>query len=179
MTVSSIHFPFASSTSVSTRDHQDYHHRSLEIGSSTTDDDGRKKSCDDSGGANLVAKTTLLNTAHQTATTVAFEIGETVFGFDVDLFNFQKMIVQLENVIGLQEELSQFRICDTPVDIGYHFTKRHFLDSIKRDGLLSAKEQGKDGWKSFGPGVYTANNPVAFSWYGEVGKKTRNRVAGS
>ena len=72
------------------------------------------------------------------------------------------------------------------IDLGYHFTKEQALDRIRTDGLLTRKDQrqsGSGGVTSsgtrslrrlyggghFGDGIYTANNPFSFNYFGPVG----------
>lgn len=89
----------------------------------------------------------------------------------VELFDKSRIADQAKAMCHLQEELRfRFGVLDVSVDVGYHFTKKHCLNGIRNVGLVSAKERGMDSFKSFGPGIYTGNNPFAFRGYGPVGE---------
>ena len=61
------------------------------------------------------------------------------------------------------------------MDVGYHYTKSSSLGLICTNGLMNRTERITDSvtadfhGSSFGKGIYTANNPCAFKYYGGVG----------
>jgi hypothetical protein len=60
---------------------------------------------------------------------------------------------------------------DSTVDIGYHYTFSTYLKQIRTHGLLTEIERKQrgimiGGGGIFGDGIYTADNPFAFSNYG-------------
>lgn len=73
-----------------------------------------------------------------------------------------------------QEELRTERI-DSHVDIAYHYTRSRNLRRIRQDGLLTKADRDKMNITTsmnglaFGDGVYTGNNPFAFTKYGDCG----------
>jgi hypothetical protein len=76
------------------------------------------------------------------------------------------------------EKQEEFRRAGKPVvvDLGYHYTDKSNMENIRAGGLMIRKEQKKKHIKVdrkhasfFGNGVYTGNNPIAFSQYGTIG----------
>ncbi|KAL3944015.1 MAG: hypothetical protein SGBAC_001925 [Bacillariaceae sp.] len=66
--------------------------------------------------------------------------------------------------------------CSAFVDIGYHYTNDANLSSIRTNGLMTKNERDAQGVKphkfngsAYGDGVYTANNQISFSKYGDSG----------
>jgi hypothetical protein len=65
----------------------------------------------------------------------------------------------------------------TAVDLGYHYTQKENMATIRSDGLMSGTERATKGVSavrnngaSYGHGVYTATNPCAWhGYYGDVG----------
>jgi hypothetical protein len=65
----------------------------------------------------------------------------------------------------------------TVVDLGYHYTQKENMASIRSDGLMSSKERTAKGLSvarfhgaKYGNGIYTATNPCAWHGvYGDVG----------
>jgi deltex len=65
----------------------------------------------------------------------------------------------------------------TKIDIGYHYTKRENMASIREEGLLSMTERAskrifavKENGASYGHGIYTGSNPCTYHGkYGDVG----------
>jgi hypothetical protein len=124
-----------------------------------------------SGAITLVAPVAKTNL--QMATEFVSKVEEACRHFqlnDVELFDTQRMTDQFRDLYDLQEDLSNnFGVLDVSIDIGFHYTNAHCLDAIRIFGLCSAKERGIHAHKSFGAGIYTGNNPMAFSRYGSVG----------
>jgi deltex-like protein len=88
-----------------------------------------------------------------------------------------------------QEEFFASNV-DFTVDVGFHYTASTNLDNIRSNGLLTKPERQQQGVTDaifhgavFGEGVYTADNPFAFSNYGDIGlicarlRGTTKRVA--
>jgi len=79
-----------------------------------------------------------------------------------------------EKMILLQDEYKK-QGRPTHVSICYHYTGTENMDAIRCDGLLTVDD--RVGKKSeiirhgayFGDGIYTANNPEAFTRYGDIG----------
>jgi hypothetical protein len=78
----------------------------------------------------------------------------------------------------LLEKQEEFRKAGKPVvvDLGYHYTGKTNMENIRAGGLMTRKEQkekhikvDRENGSFFGNGVYTGNNPIAFSQYGSVG----------
>lgn len=74
--------------------------------------------------------------------------------------------------------LNDETMIDFTVDIGYHYTDARHIDQISIDGLLTRTEQQvmndiqptfRKDTLAFGDGIYTGNNPFAFTKYGEIG----------
>jgi hypothetical protein len=65
----------------------------------------------------------------------------------------------------------------TAVDLGYHYTQKENMVTIRSDGLMSSQERATKGVSAvnyhgalYGQGVYTATNPCAWhGYYGDVG----------
>jgi hypothetical protein len=65
----------------------------------------------------------------------------------------------------------------TAVDLGYHYTQKENMATIRSDGLMSSKERTAKGLSvarfhgaKYGNGIYTATNPCAWHGvYGDVG----------
>jgi deltex len=65
----------------------------------------------------------------------------------------------------------------TMIDVGYHYTKRENMASIRKEGLLSMTERSskrisaaKEHGAVYGNGIYTGSNPCAYHGkYGDVG----------
>jgi hypothetical protein len=63
------------------------------------------------------------------------------------------------------------------VDLGYHYTQKENMATIRSDGLMSSKERTAKGLSAvrnngakYGNGIYTATNPCAWhGYYGDVG----------
>jgi hypothetical protein len=62
----------------------------------------------------------------------------------------------------------------TVVDLGYHYTLKENMDTIRSGGLMSSKERAAKGLSAaqnngakYGNGIYTATNPCA--WHGRYG----------
>lgn len=64
---------------------------------------------------------------------------------------------------------------DITVDIGYHYTRSENLERIKTNGLLTKADRDTQRVASnfngsvWGDGIYTGNNPFAFSNFGDTG----------
>mmetsp|Transcript_7565 Transcript_7565/g.10463 ORF Transcript_7565/g.10463 Transcript_7565/m.10463 type:complete len:707 (-) Transcript_7565:856-2976(-) len=85
------------------------------------------------------------------------------------------MVYTCEKLLQCQET---FRKLDLPtnVTIAYHYTCQQSMDTIQQHGLLSKNErndmmirENRTHGAAFGNGIYTANNPLAFKSFGEVG----------
>jgi deltex-like protein len=78
------------------------------------------------------------------------------------------------NLLETQEDFLASNI-DGTVDVGYHYTSNANLKDIRTNGLLTKNERQQQGVTAaahgayFGDGVYTADNPFAFSNYGDIG----------
>ena len=61
------------------------------------------------------------------------------------------------------------------VDIGYHYTKRQYLERIKSDGLLNKQERisrkisSTHNGSRYGEGIYTTSDAQSSSYYGSIG----------
>jgi hypothetical protein len=78
----------------------------------------------------------------------------------------------------LLEKQEEFRKAGKPavVDLGYHYTEKSNMENIRTGGLMTRTERKKNNIKTarkhgsfFGDGVYTGNNPIAFTQYGTAG----------
>ena len=85
------------------------------------------------------------------------------------------LVYFVQNLLRCQDN---YRLCGkgTHVDIGYHYTNSKNLKSIGENGLLSRPERAQRGISehqfrgaSYGDGIYTGNNPFAYSSYGRNG----------
>lgn len=85
------------------------------------------------------------------------------------------MVAMAERLFSLQEEFQRNGI-DPHVDVCYHYTNERNMVNIQEHGLLTAEELTTTGqlmrkrFLTFGPGIYTGNNPFAFSRHGNVGE---------
>ena len=74
-----------------------------------------------------------------------------------------------------QQEAFRKAQVDSHVDIAYHYTRSQNLRRIRQDGLLTKADRDKMNIATsthglaFGDGVYTGNNPFAFTSYGDCG----------
>jgi hypothetical protein len=78
----------------------------------------------------------------------------------------------------LLEKQEEFRKAGKPVvvDLGYHYTEQSNMENIRTGGLMTRTERenqhitvARINGSFFGNGVYTGNNPTAFTRYGSVG----------
>jgi hypothetical protein len=81
-------------------------------------------------------------------------------------------------VLRLLEKQEEFRKAGKPVvvDLGYHYTEQSNMENIRTGGLMTRTERenqhitvARTNGSFFGNGVYTGNNPRAFTRYGTVG----------
>jgi len=85
-----------------------------------------------------------------------------------DMLPMVERCAEAQGIFRLEEK-------DTVVDIGYHYTRSDNLPSIQTTGLLTKCERQDKGivnnynGSTYGDGVYTGNNPHAFSGYGDTG----------
>eukprot|EP00957_Ditylum_brightwellii_P032381 2453627-Ditylum_brightwellii.AAC.1 len=85
------------------------------------------------------------------------------------------MVYTCEKILQCQETFRKLNH-PTHVTVAYHYTHRQSMDKIQQHGLLSKNErndimvrENKFHGEAFGNGIYTANNPLAFKSFGEVG----------
>lgn len=78
------------------------------------------------------------------------------FARHIDITSVNELYPLLETFLSKQQEFKTRKVCSS-IDIGYHCTKPECVSSIRKNGLRCS-ERG-----TFGPGVYTANNPTAFA----------------
>jgi hypothetical protein len=78
----------------------------------------------------------------------------------------------------LLEKQEDFRKAGKPVvvDLGYHYTEESNIENIRTGGLMTRTERetqhikvDRKNGQYLGNGIYTGNNPIAFSQYGTVG----------
>ena len=95
--------------------------------------------------------------------------------YNIKSVAYDDMTFLAEQMFALQHEF-EANNHPTDVDIGYHYTDHPNLPQIRTHGLLSKMDRHKKKVSSakkrgsnFGDGIYTGNNPDAFTHYGDVG----------
>lgn len=95
--------------------------------------------------------------------------------YNIKSVAYDDMTFLAEQMLELQHEF-EANNHPTEVDIGYHYTDHPNLPKIRTLGLLSKMDRHKKNVSSakkrgsnFGDGIYTGNNPDAFTHYGDVG----------
>ncbi|KAL9184190.1 hypothetical protein ACHAXT_002276 [Thalassiosira profunda] len=92
----------------------------------------------------------------------------------IEAVAFDDMAHYAERMVKLQKQFIDQGI-PSAVDVGYHYTDARNLPEIRTHGLLTKGDRTRQSVGGtahgcrFGDGVYTANNAVAFSSYGNVG----------
>jgi hypothetical protein len=85
------------------------------------------------------------------------------------------MVTMAEKLFRLQDEFKNNGI-NSHVDVCYHYTRENCVANIQAHGLLTPEELAATKLgnsmhgATFGPGIYTGNNPFAFRAYGDVGE---------
>jgi len=87
---------------------------------------------------------------------------------ELDTIAYDDVVDMAKKFIDRQNE---FRRGNRPtlVVVGYHYTHSANMNNICRDGLLTPAERNTNRGGTYGPGLYTGNNPDAFQGYGDVG----------
>jgi hypothetical protein len=94
--------------------------------------------------------------------------------YNVNSVSQDDMVFLARQILDLQDE---FKAKNLPsyIDIGYHYTNQNSMPHIRTNGLLTKADRESQKVTStfhgsvFGDGIYTAQNPIAFSNYGNVG----------
>jgi deltex len=94
----------------------------------------------------------------------------------VRLLSVETIMAATKRLLAIQE-LNRAAGKPTTVDLGYHYTSEENLTSIREHGLLTTSERSsqnikakKDHGETYGAGIYTAENPIAYhGTYGDVG----------
>ncbi|CAJ1969694.1 unnamed protein product [Cylindrotheca closterium] len=98
------------------------------------------------------------------------------FAQNVDSVSTDDMVFLAKNLLETQASFLATGSSSVFVDVGYHYTNSINLDSIRTNGLMTKNERDSQGVKAnrfngsaYGDGVYTGNNPIQFSNYGDTG----------
>jgi deltex-like protein len=98
-----------------------------------------------------------------------------MYADDINEVSVDDMVYLAERLLGQQQDFVSNNI-PAYVDLGYHYTSIENTEKIRENGLLTKSERAqacvqvlKNHGSVFGDGVYTANNPIAWSGYGAVG----------